>query len=255
MADLVRLARDLGNGTPVVWLHGFLENSTMWETFVDANFSSNRHLFFDYSGHGISTFEAPFSISEIAQSLKVNLDQLGIDRATLVGHSMGGYVALAFAELFPESLSGLCLFHSTAKADSAEKKANRTRAIEVVNEMKSTFIKLAIPNLFPAENADKYEAEIRQLIAEANKISEKTIEANLVAMRERPDRQAAVAALSCPVLWIVGKLDQAVPFASVEGQLNLAANSHRLVLATTGHMGHIEARTQCQQAIHAFLMA
>ena len=126
---------DTGKGTAVVLLHGFLENKKMWDDYIPVLSQKNRVITIDLLGHGDSECLGYIhSMEENAQVVRSVLTHLRIRKAVFIGHSMGGYVALAFADLYPNSIKGLVLLNSTAKADSAERKKNRDRAIVAVKQ-------------------------------------------------------------------------------------------------------------------------
>ncbi len=124
---------DTGQGRVIVMLHGFLGSHEVWAEFIKKLSKSYRVIAIDLPGHGQTPAIGYYhSMELLAQSVKAVLNKAGVRRYIIVGHSMGGYTALAFAELYPENVSGLCLFHSTAYADSEEKKKDRDRVIRLV---------------------------------------------------------------------------------------------------------------------------
>ena len=140
---------DQGKGSVVVLLHGFLENLTMWNDITPQIVKKNRVVCIDLLGHGKSECHGYIhTMEEMAEAVKAVLKKLRLRKVTLVGHSMGGYVALAFADLFPDNVKGLCLMNSTAQADSEEKRINRDRAIVAVKQNYKTFVRISIENLF-----------------------------------------------------------------------------------------------------------
>ena len=120
---------DVGKGTAVVLLHGYLENLSMWDCFISELSKKNRIVSIDLLGHGQSDcLGYVHSMEDQAEMVSEDLSHLKIKKAVLIGHSMGGYVALAFAELYSDHMKGLVLMNSTSRADSDEKKHNRNRA-------------------------------------------------------------------------------------------------------------------------------
>ena len=155
---------DQGKGTAIVFLHGFLENQKMWEAFVPELSKKYRIITIDLLGHGNSeSLGYVHSMEDNADVVYAVLAELRIRKAALVGHSMGGYVALAFAELYPEAVKGLVLLNSTSRADSEERKANRDRAIKAVKQNYSNFVRLSIANLFSENNRERLATEIEQV--------------------------------------------------------------------------------------------
>src|SRR4030066_2144868 len=155
--------RDEGKGETLLLLHGFCESSEIWDDFRGALSKRFRVITPDLLGHGKnvppavrnSSGEYVNTMEMQAESAAAVLKSAGVDRCTVVGHSMGGYTALAFAELFPEKVRGLCLFHSTAMADPEEKKRDRDKAIEVVRKDKDAFVEGMIPKMFAPSNAER----------------------------------------------------------------------------------------------------
>jgi pimeloyl-ACP methyl ester carboxylesterase len=144
-----------GDGPVVVLLHGFLEDSSIYDEMAKILAISYRVVCIDLPGHGLSGVVGyRHSMEDMASAVRQVLDTLGVDSCTLVGHSMGGYVALAFAELFPMKTDGLVLFHSTALADSETKLKDRERAIAVVRKNAEAFVRSSIPMLFAEDSRD-----------------------------------------------------------------------------------------------------
>ena len=144
---------DQGKGEVMVLLHGFLEDLSMWDEVIKSLATSCRIICVDLLGHGgTENLGYIHSMEDQAAMVKYVLDYLGIRKCDLAGHSMGGYVALAVADLYPGIVSGLCLMNSTALPDDQTKKRNRDRGIKAVKQNHKTFIRLAIPNLFSEEN-------------------------------------------------------------------------------------------------------
>ena len=162
---------DKGKGRVVVLLHGFLGSSKIWEKTVQDLSRSYRVISIDLPGHGQTPcFGYAHSMDLMAKCVKAVMDSLRVKKYVIIGHSLGGYVGLAFADLFPDSLRGLCLFHSTAYPDSEEKKKDRLRAINLVKANKSVYTKNTIRNLFAAKNL-KY---LKEEITFANDIAKQT---------------------------------------------------------------------------------
>lgn len=232
---------DSGKGTAIVLLHGFLENQTMWQELVPELSQKNRIITIDLLGHGESAcLGYVHSMEENAEMIAAVLSKLRIRKAFLVGHSMGGYVALAFAELYPEKTKGLVLLNSTSKADSEERKVNRDRAIKAVKKDYETFIRLSIANLFSPNNRERLDDEIEKVKIEALKTPLQGIVASLEGMKIRKDREFILQSASFPKLLVLGKND---PVLSYEDNLKQIENTDtQLVTFPDGHMSHIENR-------------
>jgi pimeloyl-ACP methyl ester carboxylesterase len=230
---------DTGKGNAVVLLHGFLENQTMWQNLAPALSKKYRVITIDLLGHGESGCMGYVqSMEENAEVVRAVLSKLRIRKAIFVGHSMGGYVALAFAELYPEKVRGLVLQNSTSKADSEERKANRDRAIKAVKKDYTTFVRLSITNLFSEENREKMIAEIEKVKIEALKTPLQGIVASLEGMKIRKDREIVLHSAPFPMLLILGKKDGVLNY---EDNLKQIENTNvKLVSFPDGHMSHIE---------------
>ena len=154
-----------GIGDTIVFLHGFLENLTMWDDFSEKLSATYKVIAVDLPGFGQSdTISENHSMSTMAEAVNSVINHEGISECILVGHSMGGYVALAFAELFGNKLNGIVLFHSQASADNEEAKTNRNRTIKIVENNHAKFISGFIPSLFTEDNAVKFSTQIQQII-------------------------------------------------------------------------------------------
>ena len=232
---------DEGQGKIIVLLHGFLESHSIWKHFSKELAKEYRIISIDLPGHGRSHGTADIlSMEEAAKEVHAVLEEAGVENCFMVGHSMGGYVTLAFAELFPHMLKGICLFHSTASADSEEKKAGRNRSIEAVRKNHTTFISNLIPSLFAEQNREKLHSEIEDLKKLAQKTSAHSITAALGGMRDRKDRTSLLKSFRFPVLYIPGRHDIVIPVDSLIAQAGLPKNALTLVLEDSGHMGFIE---------------
>ncbi len=228
-----------GKGNVVVLLHGFLENLTMWNTVTTELSKQNKVVCIDLLGHGKSeNLGYVHTMEEQAQMVFAVLQHLNLRKYIFIGHSMGGYIALAFAELFPETIKGLCLMNSTALADTNTKKINRDRAIKVVKQNHKTFVSIAIPNLFSEENREIFKREIKQITKEALKISPQSITASLEGMKVRKDRTLILKLIKTPTLLILGEKD---PVLAVNIHRKFIKNtSANLIELPDGHMSHIE---------------
>jgi pimeloyl-ACP methyl ester carboxylesterase len=167
---------------------------------------------------------------------------------------MGGYVSLAFAERFPERLIGLGMFHSQAMADSDEKKINRQKSIDFIRRQGSAlYVKQTIPGLFAPNFINSNTFLIEKLSFRASQYAPEGIVAALAAMKNRPDRSDVLAQLHCPVLFIIGKLDGAIPWENSMAQTHLPGRADIHILDKVGHMGMFEAVKQTQSIVRQFV--
>ena len=242
---------DSGEGTVIVLLHGFLENKKMWKEYVDLLSEKHRVITIDLLGHGESdSLGYVHSMEENAGAVQEVLNHLKISKASIVGHSMGGYVALAFAELFPENINKLVLLNSTSKEDSAEKKLNRTRAIKAVKQNYVSFVSLAIANLFSENNRTRLVTEIEKVKEQALKTPLQGIIASLEGMKIRKDRESLLHQNLFPVLLILGKKDPVLNYE--ENIAQIEDTTAELVSFEDGHMSHIENKEELKSIILDF---
>ncbi|MCP2028100.1 pimeloyl-ACP methyl ester carboxylesterase [Flavobacterium sp. HSC-32F16] len=242
---------DSGTGNAIVLLHGFLENKKMWKEYVDLFSEKNRVITIDLLGHGESdSLGYVHEMEENANVVNEVLEHLKIEKATVLGHSMGGYVGLAFAELYPQKIQKLVLQNSTSKEDSAEKKLNRTRAIKAVKQNYVNFISLAIANLFSENNRTRFAGEIEKAKEQALKTSLQGIVASLEGMKIRKDREWLLQENRFPVLLILGKKDPVLNYE--ESLAQIEDTTVELVSFEDGHMSHIENKDELKAILLEF---
>lgn len=243
-----------GKGEPVVLLHGFCEDSRVWEDFKQDLLEEHfRVITIDLPGYGQSTPLASVSIAGYAEGVLAVLDQLKLSQVVLIGHSMGGYTALAIAEQRPELLRGLGLFHSHPYADAEDKKAARRKQIAFIDRQGHfLFVKQLVPKLFAQRYAKSHPFEVDKLIHRAVRYPVEGITGGLEAMANRPDRSAVLTTIQCPVLFIVGQEDAAVPEAFSTQQLALPQLASIHILPKVGHMGMLESTRSTQLMVRQF---
>lgn len=243
-----------GNAIPVVLLHGFCEDSRIWEEWLTLLPSNRKYILIDLPGFGTSELPSNLTIEGMASAVEAVVDHLQLDRYILVGHSMGGYVALALAEVGYQRMEGLCLFHSQPFADTEEKKEARLKSAEFIkNNGHILYVRQMIPGLFAYDYSKGYQSEVNAMIHHATAFSELAILAALEAMRTRADRSAVLAGLKIPVQFIVGKQDVAVPFETSMRQVHLPEIADIQLFPTVGHMGMFEAAQATARAFRNFL--
>jgi pimeloyl-ACP methyl ester carboxylesterase len=231
-----------GKGKTIVLLHGFLESSAIWRHFTRRFSSEFSVLCIDLPGHGRSeVIRDVQSMDLMAEAVNQVLKEMNITSCLMAGHSMGGYVTLAFAEKYPKKLTGFTLFHSHAAADTAEARQNRERTIKIVEQDRQGFIRNFIPDLFDPQNVQGYQAEIAKLQKLAAGTTKEGIIAALEGMKTRPDRRHVLSSAPMPVQFIIGKNDTRIPMQMIMPQTVLPPHSEILLLDGVGHMGFIEA--------------
>jgi pimeloyl-ACP methyl ester carboxylesterase len=244
-----------GEGNTIVLLHGFIESGKIWDIFAKELAENFKVVVIDLPGHGKSEVVADVHGMDLMAEVvnKVLLTE-NISEAVVVGHSMGGYVGLEFAQLYPEMLKGLVLFHSQAAADNEEAKENRRRTINIVKQNRAGFIRQFIPDLFDQHHVEKYKDSIPILLEEASKMSPEGIVAAISGMKDRRGGLLFLMNTDKPVLFIIGKQDSRIPYNSVLAQAVIPSHSEVLILDGVGHMGYIEAPRITLQAIRHFAM-
>ena len=230
-----------GRGQVLILLHGFLENMDIFRRFSEVLSKKYRVLLIDLPGHGQSQMQAESHTMELmAESVNAVIEHLEIEKTIMIGHSMGGYVALAFADKYMKKLCGLGTFHSHALADTTEAKINRGRAIQVVKEHHKDFISSFIPDLFTKKNQELLSGEIEELQIAARNIPKESVIASLEGMRQRTDKLKLLNTMRIPMLFIIGKQDPRAPLDKMMHQISLPKHAEVLILDDVAHMGYLE---------------
>lgn len=245
---------DTGKGRVVVLLHGFLGSHKIWANTIEHLSKSFRVIAIDLPGHGdTDCFGYVHTMELLAKSVKAVMDSLKLKKYVIIGHSMGGYTGLAFADMYPDNLKGLCLYHSSAYADSDEKKRDRTRSIKVVKANHKIYTTEVIKNLFATKNFKYLKEEIAFAQKIAAKTSKQSIIASLEGMKDRPHRDVILGLAHFPVMMVIGEHDNVLPSAQLLEQAELIKNKHVLYLEHDGHMGFLESPKQSNAALKKFI--
>ena len=226
-----------GEGATVVFLHGFLESSTMWN-YLPLRDLPMRCIFIDLPGHGNSIVPEGSghpSIEAMANSVIETLEKIGVGEYHLVGHSMGAYVGLSVKER-QKGCRKFLFLNSNCWSDDENKRRDRERVARFAFTSKHIFIREAIPNLF--SDKEKYALEINQLIEEAKTISPEAIAYSALAMRDRKDYTDLVKSQPSDFMFIHGDLDQLVSSEQLKRRLENPARIK--IIPNSGHMTHIE---------------
>ncbi len=240
---------DEGEGRAIVLIHGFPENLQVWEEFSIELAKHYRVIAIDLPGFGESeSIGYVHSMELMGQCIYEVMHHLNLRRYILVGHSMGGYAGLAFAELYPDNLRGLVLFHSSSYKDTDEKKADRDRSIETIKKRTKTFLKVFTANLF-AQDKSPYLKKI-QVIASTS--TARGLVAATEGMKNRKDREIILQFAQYPVLFIYGKQDKILNWETMLPQTETPADKEVLLLKNVGHMGIYEAKEETLNAIIKF---
>lgn len=241
-----------GKGPAIVFIHGFCEDQTMWDSFTKT-LTDYQVITIDLPGFGQSALQEDISIDAMAECIKSVLADLAIQKCLLIGHSMGGYVSLAFAKKYEAQLFGLCLFHSHPYADTAVKKRDRQKSIDFINRNNSIYyVKQLIPKLFAPHFLTNNQVLVEQLIRRASTYSKEGIITALNAMMNRVDHASLLSQLNIPVSFIVGKLDVAIPSDANLNQIYLPNISDIQLFKNVGHMGMFEAPLESLKIVRQF---
>jgi pimeloyl-ACP methyl ester carboxylesterase len=269
MGDL--FYRDWGVGTPVLLVHGFAEDGAVWDEVAKRLSATCRVLIPDLPGSGRSVLsgggqpepmgsgqasqpEGVVSMESLAAVLKELLDKEAIGRCVLIGHSMGGYITLAFAESYPERVMAFGFFHSTAYADSEEKKAGRLKSIAFIREHGAApYIRQSTPNLFAARTREQRPALVENMIRRYSSFSAASLIAYLQAMLQRPGRLSVLEQFPRPILFIIGEKDQIVPPEQSLKQAHMPRIALVQLLPDAGHMGMLEDAVAGSNMIQQFV--
>jgi len=246
---------DSGNGSAIILLHGYLESSGVWNGFEKNLVSGFRVISVDLPGHGLSDmFSECHTMEFMAEIIKKLIDSLGIEKVFLTGHSLGGYVTLAFLELFPETLSGYCLFHSHPFPDTPETVEKRKKEIALVAEGKKDLMYPDnITRMFAASNLELCSEAYQRSKVIASRIPENGIISVLNGMMIRPSRLSVMEEGRVPCLWILGALDSYIQYDMIISKVKLPANARVEILKNSGHIGFIEETEKALIVIKKFM--
>ena len=233
---------DEGEGSVIVLLHGYLETKEVWGVFAEKLSKLNRVISIDIPGHGHSDIVAATHTMELlAERINTLLDFLKIDKCTMVGHSMGGYVMLAFADIFGEKLSKMVLFHSSIYADSEDKRKSRLNdVVEIEGGNLESIVRFSIPNTFAKDNVDIFSQNIEDIKSTALMLNPEGVCAVLKGMAQRTVKQSVVSSFGKPMLFIFGAKDNFIPLDIGIDMAQSNNNIELCVLKESGHMGFIE---------------
>ena len=238
----------------LVLLHGYLQNLDIWSSYVLSYMRSMHVITIDLPGHGYSEcFGEVHTMDFMAKAVKAVLDDAGVEQCVMVGHSMGGYVAMAFADLFPHRLRGLGLLHSHALADTESIIERRMATCEQVALNRASYIVSFIPPLFCPENRVALTIEIKDLQDQCLETKAESIIAAQRGMAARPSRLHVLHNLEVPVLFIYGKKDPRIPIELALSQAMEARYGEIMVLENVAHMSHIEERDYVRPRIQNFV--
>ena len=255
--------RVTGAGQPVMLVHGFAEDGTVWENQIDVLKEHYQLIIPDLPGSGKSIPDSyrdshaqppDWSMEYFASCLHAILQHEQIHQVTMIGHSMGGYITLAFADEYPDQLQAFGLYHSTAYPDTEEKIATRRRGIEFIQQNgPKKFLEQSIPNLFAEPIKKQQPALVQQALAHYSYFPATSLIGYYEAMIRRPDRTAVLKSFPRPILFIIGHYDTAVPAGQSLQQCHLPRVSFVKIFDHSGHMSMMEQANEANQALLDFL--
>ena len=247
-----------GEGKAVVLIHGFAEDGNIWNETIKKLENDFKVIIPDTTGSGKSSIlkneNDEVSIDDYAEVIMAVLKNESIDSCTVIGHSMGGYIALAIAEKHPEILNGFGFFHSTAFADSEERKQTRLKSIEFIQTHGAkSFLKTSMPGLFGERFKQEHSNVVEELINATSYFNGEALIQYQKAMMNRIERAKVLLTTKVPVLFIIGEKDQAVPLQQSLVQCHLPSQASVHLLPDAAHMGMLEDGEFCTEIIMSFL--
>ncbi len=240
--------------SPILLIHGFCEDHTIWENIVPA-LKHHQVFLVDLPGFGNSIDRLPddLSIEWVADAVFKEVIEKNAVNPVVIGHSLGGYVALALAEKYAHQLAGICLFHSTAFADSPEKKVTRNKVIDFVkNAGVKTFTSEFVPGLFHSTYRRSNPDQVQKVVDLASTTPLNTLVAYTAAMRDRPDRMQVLKNFEGKKLIIAGDKDGAVPLLQSLSLKDVVGESNFVLLKDTAHMAMFEKPEESCAALTSF---
>uniref|UniRef100_UPI003512344C alpha/beta fold hydrolase n=1 Tax=Winogradskyella sp. TaxID=1883156 RepID=UPI003512344C len=241
-----------GEGEAIVLLHGFLENLEMWNDLIPELSKNHQVICIDLLGHGkTESLGYVHTMEVMAEAVFAVLQHLKIETAKFVGHSMGGYVALALADQQPQLFEGLCLMNSTFEADTEERKVLRTRANEMAKTNYKNLIRMSFANLFAPESKVKFKDAFDAALKLALKTPLQGYIAAQEGMKQRPNRLKAFKAIKGQKLIVTGKKDSLINPKTLIPKIENTSIEHKEV--SEGHMSHIENKSELTYILKHFI--
>lgn len=241
-----------GKGEAVVLLHGFLEDLTMWHTFIPELSKSHQIISIDLLGHGkTECLGYVHTMEDMADSVHAVLQHIEIEKAKFIGHSMGGYVALALVEKAPQLFKGLCLMNSTFEPDNEERKTLRTRSAKMAKTNYEALVRMSFSNLFAPKSKLKFQKDFEKGLEQALKTPVQGYIAAQEGMKLRQNRFRVFKEINGQKLIIVGKKDSLININSIENQIQNQPIDIKVL--SGGHMSHIENKSELTYLFKHFI--
>lgn len=234
----------------IILLHGYLETLYIWDEFETLLSTNMRVVSIDIPGHGLSASYPINTMENCASALICVMDKLNIDKAWLVGHSMGGYVAVEALKLFSNRFLGLIMINSIPYADTEEKRESRDREISLIKHKKlQTIVKCSVENMFANENVNKFEEKILEISEIAEVHDPQGIVASLEGMKQREDYTDYLSKCELPLLFIFGDKDNFISLQTARDIQTKIPKATYFFLESSGHNSFIEEPNKCAQKI------
>lgn len=249
MANLFFQSR--GKGDPVILLHGFPFNQKVWASFAEKLGEKYKVYTVDLPGFGDSpVLPLPFTIDQVSDAMISWIRNNNINNSVLIGHSLGGYVALATVKKAPELFRSFVLFHSTAYADNDEKKQSRNKVLDFIDKNGVTvFTSNFIASLFVNQQHPAIE-KVRSIAVEAKA---DVVKGYTIAMRDRTERTDVLRSFGKPILFLAGERDAGISVDSINKQAAISLKAEAHILPEVAHMGMFENEKKCLEVIHSFI--
>ena len=246
---------DTGSGSAIVLVHGYPFNRTMWDDQLPTLLQKHRVIRVDLRGHGESeAAEESATMTLMARDIAAVLDSLGVDRVTIAGLSMGGYVTLAFYQLFASRVEKLILADTRAQADTDENKKTRAeQAQKILAEGMAGIVDTMLPKLLAPETVSKRPEVVKRVRDMMLHTKPKGAAAALSGMAEREDQTSRLSGIQVPALILVGREDAITPVADSERMHQMIPNSQYVVIENAGHVSNIEQPEEFNRALTDFL--
>ena len=246
--------RKMGKGPVAVLIHGFPESGTLWRHTWDELSARYTLLIPDLPGAGESSLDKPASIADMAEAIREMLDAEQVKQAVIVGHSMGGYVGFAFADMCPQYMMGLTLVHSLPSSDDEEKKKTRKKVIDFVNKgHKDAFLKEMVPGLFAEGYRERERLKVEEQVTNALPMTTDALVNFYTAMMERPARLHVLDKAEWPLQWVIGVKDSLMAPAKLLSYAHTAPVNFISYYPDCGHMSMVEAPEKLATDINNFL--
>ncbi|HCT95062.1 MAG: hypothetical protein A2X19_09870 [Bacteroidetes bacterium GWE2_39_28] len=238
----------------IILLHGYLETLYIFEEFTSKLSEHMRVISIDLPGHGLTGSTQVNTMSFCADVVVAVMDKLGIEKALILGHSMGGYVALEAVKSHPKRFSGLVMMNSSPFPDSEEKKADREREISVILQNKlQMIVRKTIPKIFAPTNVVKFEEKILEITETAEVHDPEGIVSSIKGMMQREDNREFLRTLKMPLLFFIGKHDGIIGEEGAAEIISIIGTPKVVMLENAGHCAFIEEPQICSQKLIEFI--